>query len=306
MKNTSILVCGLFFASLWWRGGAAQPQKTAVPGASGEWSEPMNLAIVNSPGGEKGPCISPDGKRLYFSRDGHPENYPGWFNIWYSDWDGKNWGAPKNLGPEVNQGGAADPSITGDGKLMYFLSNRPRGYGAVDIWYSEWDGTRWGSPKNAGPEINTSAGEWTPTVSSDGNTLYFMARRREGNISFEDLWVARRLNGVWQKPSILSSEINTAAVETCPWLTLDGKEFYFARMIFDQPAPAGKMIEHHMWVCDVISDSLHNIRKVPGKINAPGFDACCTSITRDGKTMFFTSNRPGGKGSFDIWVSERR
>jgi hypothetical protein len=70
-----------------------------------------------------------------------------------------------------------------------------------------------------------------------------MARGREGNVAgSEDLWVARKVGGEWQKAEHLPAPINTEHNEVCPWLTADGKQLYFARMVFE----GSRLAEHHI------------------------------------------------------------
>jgi hypothetical protein len=84
-------------------------------------------------------------------------------------------------------------SISADGLSLYFISNRPGGIGMRDIWVS----TRatidddWGEPVNLGPTINTPAGEWGVSISSDGLSLYFDTLQTDGAFA-NDLWVATR------------------------------------------------------------------------------------------------------------------
>lgn len=124
---------------------------------SDQWSEPVNVAEVNSCFADKGPAIAPDGKTLYVSslRSGQE-------TIYVSLKQQEKWSAPQPMTAEVNEGGAYDPSFTADGKTMYFHSSRPGGFGGRDIWYSTLEGGKWTLPKNAGPNINSAADEAKP------------------------------------------------------------------------------------------------------------------------------------------------
>ncbi|MFH1679062.1 MAG: hypothetical protein ABIH26_00280 [Candidatus Eisenbacteria bacterium] len=155
----------------------------------GAWAEPENLGLpVNSPGDEEMPYISPDGSALYFgsNRAGGLGNHDVWVS--HSTDGGYIWSEPENLGPPVNTAfSERGPSLSPDGSLLFFGSNRPGGAGGVDVWISENLGGSWGDPTNAGSPVNTSADETCP--SGDENELYF-GSTRPGGFGDKDLYVA--------------------------------------------------------------------------------------------------------------------
>ncbi len=103
----------------------------------------------------------------------------------------EEFGVPMPLGPNVNTDGiACDPAISPDGLHLIFASDRPGGYGGLDLWLSS-RATReaeFGPATNLGPKINTAGGDDKPNFSSDGQALYFTSRRGPG----KDIWVSRR------------------------------------------------------------------------------------------------------------------
>src|SRR5439155_1826574 len=151
-----------------------------------EWSEPVNLGpTVNSPFVDIAPKLSPNGLSLYFV-----SNRPGGVgdvgnnDIWVSRRASlaSPWEAPVNLGPIVNSGrDDGGPSVSADGHLLFFNSNRLGGVGAADLYMSRRDDPNddfgWGPPINLGPLVNTTAGERGPEyfAGADGSapTLYF-------------------------------------------------------------------------------------------------------------------------------------
>jgi ankyrin repeat protein len=167
---------------------------------SDSWGKPINLGpTVNGPMWENNPSISNDGLSLYFAGfmgDNSPRR-PGCFggsDIWVVTRESKEspWGAPVNLGPTVNSSyHESAPSISQDGLLLYFNSDRP-GFGKTDIWVTtrETKTNPWGAPFNLGPEVNTSEGEWNPDISSDGFTLYFIrgGSGAVGGSEDSDIW----------------------------------------------------------------------------------------------------------------------
>ena len=93
------------------------------------------------------------------------------------------WAAPVNLGPVVNSAfNDQHPSISRDNLSLYFVSNRPGGFGGNDIWVTH-RATRddpWGAPQNLGAVINTSSSDFAPNLTIDGHHLYLNSDRPGG------------------------------------------------------------------------------------------------------------------------------
>ena len=116
-----------------------------------------------------------------------------------------------------------------DGKYLYFVSNRPGGYGAKDIWISEIGENGFGQPFNAGSTINTEYNEMSPFLHADDLTLYFSSNGHIGLGNF-DLFVSRRKNTEqkWSLPENMGYPINTHKVENSLIVATDGKTAYYA------------------------------------------------------------------------------
>ncbi len=115
-------------------------------------------------------------------------------------------------------------TITEDGKTLYFTSNRPGGYGGMDIYVMKnKPNGKWGSPKNAGPVLNTDLDEEYVFVSANGVHLYFSS---DGHIGMGDLDIYRSAYDSatkgWAKPLNLGYPINS--VENDLYFVLDGAE----------------------------------------------------------------------------------
>jgi Tol biopolymer transport system component len=161
-----------------------------------DWGTPSNLGpTVNSPAADSRPRISADGLSLYFSsmRPGGS----GWHDIYLIARATKedDWGTPVNLGTTVNSSVHDGPSsISADGLLLFFSSGRPGGVGDHDLWVTTRPtlGEPWGPPLNPGGPLNTTYGEWCPSISPDGLSLYFgdYQAPRPGGVGGEDIWQA--------------------------------------------------------------------------------------------------------------------
>jgi outer membrane protein OmpA-like peptidoglycan-associated protein/Tol biopolymer transport system component len=118
-------------------------------------------------------------------------------------------------------------TISGDGKYLIFTHcNEKAGFGSCDLYESIYSDGQWSRPKNLGPTINSSAWETQPSLTADGQELYF-ASNRPGGVGESDIWHSYRTAEGWTRPTPLSSVINTTARDESPFIHADGKTLYF-------------------------------------------------------------------------------
>lgn len=200
--------------------------------ADSNWSdsEPLSTAINTKIYNEGAQCISPDGMYMFFTGCNRPDGI-GRCDIYLSKREGKSWSAPFNIGGPVNTPGwESQPSLTADGKTLYFVSTRPGGQGGYDIWKSDLknDGS-WTVPVNLGPTINTAYDEQSPFIHADGQTLYFSSNGWPG-LGNKDLFISRKdsSNNDWKRPENLGYPINTFGEESGLTISSDGRTAFFA------------------------------------------------------------------------------
>ncbi len=196
-----------------------------------DWSEPVSISPnINTHYNEASPTITPDGRRLFLTICESPENY-GACDIWVSDKVGEEWVVPVNLGPTIN-GKFKDtqPCLSGDGRSLYFVSNRKGGQGGFDIWVSnlQKDGT-WGEPENLGADINTPFDEQRPFIHPDNKTLYFTSDGHPG-FGNTDIFMSKKKTekGKWGKPVNIGLPINSYENDEGIFVSLDGATGYLA------------------------------------------------------------------------------
>lgn len=144
------------------------------------------------------------------------------------------WSKPSNLGQRLNtRHWDSQPSLSADGRTLYFASKREGGYGGSDLWvsYQRSDG-RWSVPKNLGSEINTTGNEESPFIHADGKTLYFRSTAHQ-NLGNFDLFRSEKTKEGWTKPMNLGSPINTTGAEGALVVSLDGMTGYYASDMID-------------------------------------------------------------------------
>jgi outer membrane protein OmpA-like peptidoglycan-associated protein/tetratricopeptide (TPR) repeat protein len=118
-------------------------------------------------------------------------------------------------------------TISPDGSLIIFASNRPGGEGRYDLYYSRKQGGVWTNPQNMGKGVNTEYWESQPTISSDGKTVYFVSDRKGGMGGSDIYFVTLQEDGSYGKPYNLGYPINTSGNEMTPFIHQDASTLYF-------------------------------------------------------------------------------
>lgn len=178
-------------------------------------------------------CISPDGNYLFFTGCNRPDGL-GRCDIYISRREGNGWSKPFNIGGPINTSGwESQPSISADGRTLYFVSTRKGGFGGYDIWKSDLknDGS-WTIPVNLGPQINTPYDEQSPFIHPDDESLYFSSNGWPG-LGNKDLFMSRKLfdankHSGWQTPINLGYPINTFGEESGLSISSNGKLAFFS------------------------------------------------------------------------------
>lgn len=189
--------------------------------------EPINMGFyINSPNREYFPTLTADGQTIIFTRvvNGNEDFYVS--KRKNNEWEKAVPLSNKINTPNYNEGAQ---SISPDGKYLFFTGcNRPDGLGRCDIYVSRKEGNDWGKPINLGDIINSEYWESQPSISPDGNTLYFLSNR-PGGIGGYDIWKSTLTDdGKWTKPENLGPNVNTPYDESTPFIHADGKTLYFS------------------------------------------------------------------------------
>jgi hypothetical protein len=214
---------------------------------------------------------------------------------------------PTNLGPIINSSAQEHAAnISADGLSLFLTSDRSGGFGSDDIWVT----TRatindsWSEPINLEPPVNSSYPDGFPSISADGLTLYFSANNRPGigGPGGADIWMTTRSTKsvFWGNPVNLGSPVNSASFESTQSISSDGLTLYFDS---DRPGGSG---DSDLWVTtrSTINDNWNTPINLGSIVNSSSLERG-PSISSDSSTLFFESNRPGGSGGRDIWMTTR-
>jgi outer membrane protein OmpA-like peptidoglycan-associated protein len=194
------------------------------------WSKMMNAGIpLNTPNNEGAQTISGDGRFMIFTACNRRGGL-GRCDLYASEKEGDSWSVPYNLGSPVNtKYRETQPSLSADGRTLYFSSDRPEGKGEHDIWFSEMlDNGGWSEPKNLGDTINSGGTEMSPFIHQDNQSLYFSSDGLTG-LGGYDLFVSRRdSSGRWQTPVNLGFPINTSGDQIGLIVNSKGNKAYYS------------------------------------------------------------------------------
>jgi len=270
--------------------------------------EPLNLGpAINSAAPEYYPAVSTDNQMFIFTRlDNDPDAFRGKNENFYAsrNFDG-SWlpATPvRDVNTVFNEGA---PTLSADGRTMVFTAcellgdygEGRKGFGSCDLFIAQKTADRWGEAVNVGESVNSAAWETQPSLSADGNTLYFVRGRptKEG-VKNQDIYFTERRGGIsWSAPTPVSEKINTPGKEESVMIHPDGQTLYFSS---DGHVGMGGL---DLYMSQ--KDSLGRWQ-TPTNLGYPintYKDENSLLVSADGVVAFFASNREGGFGDLDLY-----
>lgn len=174
--------------------------------------------------------LTADNKLLYYSITQRTKTDYANCDIYFSEYKNGEWTEPQNAGNNVNTASTweSQPSISPDGKYLYFASNRQGSYGGTDIWrVHRLPNGDWSRPENLGPAVNTEGNERSPFIHPDGVSLYFASNGWEG-LGGYDMYYTRVDDLRVQKPLNFGHPINTEGDEFYFGVDAEGEKAYFS------------------------------------------------------------------------------
>jgi len=231
---------------------------------NGNWSAPKSISDKINTTANEGTCsISADGRTLVFtSCDG--KNSLGSCDLYISKKVGEEWTTPENLGGSVNTPfWEAQPSLSNDGRVLYFSSDRQGGYGRKDLWMSELkESNTWTKAINLGDVINTANDEISPFVHANGHTLFFAS---DGHLGMGglDLFMTESKIGIYTKPENLGFPINTHEDQVALFISAGGSTGYYSSDVkpdiklfqFDIPTKLAEKFKRASYVKGTVKDA---------------------------------------------------
>lgn len=255
---------------------------------------PVNLGPeINSPEQEYFPVVTAGNKRLVFTRRTANNE-----DLYESVRAPGSWSASVELDgrintPDFNEG---SQSISPDGNYLFYSGcNKPDGQGRCDIYISRRTPSGWSEPYNPGAPLNTGAWESQASVSSNGRRIYFVSDRK-GGYGANDIWYADlQADGSWAAPVNAGPNINTPYNEHSPFIYPDNQTLYFS----SDGWPGFGRQDLFVSKCDA-SGFWQKAENLGYPVNTAGEQSGLT-ISTDGITAYFASERPEGLGGMDIY-----
>ncbi|WPP51340.1 OmpA family protein [Catalinimonas niigatensis] len=199
------------------------------------------------------------------------------------------WSRPESLSDNINtRANEGTCTVSADGRTLIFTAcQEGNGFGSCDLFISYKIGEEWSMPKNMGNKINGKSWESQPSLSADGNTLYFVSDRKGGQ-GRRDIYVTyRNEQGEWCSAENLGKDINTPRDEVSPFIHVNGQTLYFA----SEGLPGfGKF---DLYVSEKNGQSWTKPKNLGYPINTKE-DQASLFITADGKDAYYSHEQRQG------------
>jgi hypothetical protein len=271
-----------------------------------DWSTPENLgSVVNSSFTDAGGSVSKDGLSLYFHSNRSGNN-----DIYVSQRGNRNepWGPPVNLGTAVNSTVSdAEATLSRDEHWLFFNSTRDGGVGSLDIWVSyrahTHDDFDWQPAVNVGGGVNSIAVDTGAAYFENdegGAPQLLFSSNRQGGLGQFDLYSSELLPEGTFGPAVLITELSSAFSEPGLSIRFDGLEVFF----FSGRLPSQGGLDLWTATRKSVLDPWSAPTNLGSIVNTIAGDQQ-PHIAPDRETLYFTSNREGGFGGMDLYVTTR-
>ncbi|MEZ0486124.1 OmpA family protein [Fibrella aquatica] len=219
----------------------------------------------------------------------------------------------ENLGPQVNSTyNEGTPLISPDGKTLYYTrEDHPnntmfadKDNGSTDIWYSDWQpSNQWGPARRLGAPLNQFNHNAVFSITPDGNSLLLRGAYVNGRYETRGFSVSKRVNGNWSTPEkmvIANYEKMSKGAFDFAYLTVDGKTLLLS---FSEKKNG---LKDDLYVSfRQKNGTWSQPMNLGADVNTEEFTETTPFLAPDGNTLYFSTNRPGGQGDNDVWVTRR-
>lgn len=265
-------------------------------------ANPLNIKpqvlpeVLNFKAKQYFPVFTADNSTIFFTaRDEQTDE-----NIYYSELKKEGWAAPKSISEQINTPyNEGTCTISADGKIMVFTSCEGReSLGSCDLFITRKTGDAWSTPVNLGPAVNSRSWDSQPSLSSDGNKLYF-ASERPGGLGRKDIWMSElKPDGTWKTSVNLGPKINTSQDEVSPFIHANGYSFFFSS---NGREGMGKF---DIYLASTRKDIMGDPINLGYPINTSD-DELALFVTADGKKAYYSVDKTGSVKLFEFSIPEQ-
>lgn len=210
---------------------------TAYLEPNGDWTNPVSIAqTINSIYNEGTCSVTADGKILIYTSCDAPDS-EGSCDLYIAYKVNGSWQRPVNMGKKVNSSSwDSQPSLSADGRILFFSSNRKGGFGGNDIWYSVMQNDKsWSEAKNLGRVVNSPKDEISPFMFFNNEILFYSSNGHQG-FGGMDIFLSRVEKGEFQKPENLGLPINDQLDQVALFITAQKDYAYFTELTTESNA----------------------------------------------------------------------
>jgi outer membrane protein OmpA-like peptidoglycan-associated protein/tetratricopeptide (TPR) repeat protein len=194
---------------------------------NGKWTTPKNMGSqINTDGHDATTAVAPDAQSMLIYKDTKGDG-----NLYECKLVGSTWSKPKKMNKNINtKYHESSASYSNDGKTLYFVSNKPGGFGNHDMYVTTWNETEkdWGEAKNLGPTVNTKHDEEAVLIHPDGKTLYFSSRGHKTMGNYDIFKSILNKDGTWSEPENIGYPINTVDDDVFFVINASGRRGYYS------------------------------------------------------------------------------
>lgn len=246
----------------------------------GKWSAPQSITEINTKFHDATVSLTPDGQKMLLYKD--TEQNSG--DIYISELDSNKWSTPVRL-PINSEHWEGSACLTPDEQAIIFSSQRPGGYGGIDLWiaYKNKDGN-WGEPRNLGETVNTKFDDDGAFMHVDEESFFFSSKGHNSMGGYDIFQTKRKKDSTWTTPRNVGYPINTTGDDAFFIVSGDGNWAYYSS---GQAGGKGGKDIYTMNVKDVLD--LKNVLLVKGNVYRN--DTACQARI---KVKFENSKLPKG------------
>ncbi|MCC7332978.1 MAG: OmpA family protein [Flavobacteriales bacterium] len=194
---------------------------------NGKWNAPQNMGTnVNTEMHDATVAVAPDAQSMIIYKGDKGNG-----DLFECKLTGSSWSKPVPLSKNVNtKYHESSASYSNDAKTLYFVSNKPGGFGEHDIYFSKWDELKkeWGVAVNIGPSINTKYNEESVVIHPDGKTIYFSSQGHESMGGFDIFMSRQKEDGTWGTPENIGYPINSVHDDVFFVVNASGRKGYYS------------------------------------------------------------------------------